>query len=569
MRLADGVAGPRTAARALSRQLGAAARLWQRGLWGDAWWRVSVLGALLAVGLCLITSHTSGFPLDDGWIHQDFARTLATTGQFAFQPGRSGAGSTSPLWVVLLAPPYLLLGAHAPLWAIVGWVALLGALALGTLGIVTGVAAAELVGAAGGSARVVGVARLVASLAVVTEWHLVWAAASGMETVLFASLVMLLIVAASRGIQPQWLGALAAVCVAVRPEGILLVGILLAASGWTALRADAMAAAEGLSRARSPLTPWARSLRRWLGVWALPFLVGVALGLLPYVWLNVATSGQIVPSTVSAKAAYYGPMHVVGAIASYGSQVLLVMVASSPALLVLGGLSYSHRLQPRGVRNKTVRTPPNPAHSSRHGGLSLGGLSLGGLLLAWPAVLVVAYAGHLSLLVHHGRYLMPALPPVLALTAAGAAPLLVAGRALWSAVGAVLLAVTSAVSLGRGAQIYAENVQLINGCQVDTALWLRAHTAPGALFATHDIGAIGYFGGHPLVDLAGLVDPQVVPLLSDQPKLEGYLARRHVRYVIEFTDWFGPPNVLARDLGSSQVYHSRAVSNFVVLQADW
>ncbi|HEX9414963.1 MAG TPA: hypothetical protein VF916_15775, partial [Ktedonobacterales bacterium] len=148
-------------------------------------------------------------------------------------------------------------------------------------------------------------------------------------------------------------------------------------------------------------------------------------------------------------------------------------------------------------------------------------------------------------------------------------PLLVAGRALWSAVGAVLLAVTSAVSLGRGAQIYAENVQLINGCQVDTALWLRAHTAPGALFATHDIGAIGYFGGHPLVDLAGLVDPQVVPLLSDQPKLEGCLARRHVRYVIEFTDWFGPPNVLARDLGSSQVYHSRAVSNFVVLQADW
>ena len=38
----------------------------------------------------------AGFPLDDAWIHQVYARNLATTGVWAFVPGQTSAGSTSP-----------------------------------------------------------------------------------------------------------------------------------------------------------------------------------------------------------------------------------------------------------------------------------------------------------------------------------------------------------------------------------------------------------------------------------------------------------------------------------------
>jgi hypothetical protein len=39
-----------------------------------------------------------GLPLDDAWIHQTYARSLADRGEWAFQAGEPSAGSTSPLW---------------------------------------------------------------------------------------------------------------------------------------------------------------------------------------------------------------------------------------------------------------------------------------------------------------------------------------------------------------------------------------------------------------------------------------------------------------------------------------
>jgi hypothetical protein len=44
-----------------------------------------------------------GFPLDDSWIHQTYARNLAQRGEWAFRPGIPSAGSTAPLWSALLA----------------------------------------------------------------------------------------------------------------------------------------------------------------------------------------------------------------------------------------------------------------------------------------------------------------------------------------------------------------------------------------------------------------------------------------------------------------------------------
>ena len=69
---------------------------------------VIILGFLAAVSvsaylLASMFQRGPGFPLDDAWIHQTYARNLATLGEWSFVPGQPSAGSTAPLWSLLLS----------------------------------------------------------------------------------------------------------------------------------------------------------------------------------------------------------------------------------------------------------------------------------------------------------------------------------------------------------------------------------------------------------------------------------------------------------------------------------
>ena len=115
-----------------------------------------------------------GFPLDDSWIHLQFARHLASGYGFSFNPGISSSGSTAPLWTFMLVVPTLL---HVNIMA--------AAKVLGTaLTIVTAIAAADLVGLLTLSR----VGAVVAGLAVALSPRLAWASVSGMEVSLYCAL---------------------------------------------------------------------------------------------------------------------------------------------------------------------------------------------------------------------------------------------------------------------------------------------------------------------------------------------------------------------------------------------
>ena len=49
------------------------------------------------------TAGLSSFPLDDAWIHLHFARNLAEGHGFGYNPDVPVAGSTAPLWTLVLA----------------------------------------------------------------------------------------------------------------------------------------------------------------------------------------------------------------------------------------------------------------------------------------------------------------------------------------------------------------------------------------------------------------------------------------------------------------------------------
>lgn len=67
---------------------------------------------------------------------------------------------------------------------------------------------------------------------------------------------------------------------------------------------------------------------------------------------------------------------------------------------------------------------------------------------------------------------------------------------------------------------------------VATAKWVNQNIPPAATLAVHDIGAMGYLVSNPLVDLAGLVDPEVIPFIRDETRLADYLNDRSVEYLI-------------------------------------
>ncbi len=515
----------------------ATARFWKQTTWlQDRRRRLALLGLVtaLVVAVYALVNHALGFPLDDAWIHQDFARTLAQHGVFAYAPGHSGAGSTSPLWVLLLTPPQLLPGG-APLWLVIVWADALGALALFGLAWATGSLAECWLADVDERLRALGA--LVAGIAVITEWHLTWAALSGMETILFAFLSMLLLLGISRAWHPVWLGVLAALLTTTRPEGEAL----------AALVAVTLALRRGVRLQTAP--------QRWRA--ALIYSSVYALGLLPLLALNEAAAGHLLPSTFYAKGAYYAlgtsePARLAG----YALGVLGLLGSSPLVALGLPGTVYALWL----------------ARARRYWGWRTEWLAL-----AWVIALISVYAVYLPVVYQNGRYLLPMLPALLALGVAGTLRFVGAGSyRLLPVVLAVLALGLGMLSVVRGAGIYAANTRYINGYQVETALWLRANTPTGAVVATHDIGAIGYFSGRQVVDLGGLAQPEIVPLLSDQQALVAYLQRAHVDYVVMFPGWLPSPRLLWAAVKDNEVHrtHDPAIaaiggSDLVTYKTGW
>jgi hypothetical protein len=91
---------------------------------------------------------------------------------------------------------------------------------------------------------------------------------------------------------------------------------------------------------------------------------------------------------------------------------------------------------------------------------------------------------------------------------------------------------------GLGLRTYALDVAVIESEMVDTAIWISENIDQNDLIAAHDIGALGYYAQRPLIDLAGLVSPEVIPILRDEQGLEAVLNARWVDYLVTFPGWY-------------------------------
>lgn len=444
-----------------------------------------------------------GFPLDDSWIHLQFARNLARGLGLSYNPGELVTGSTAPLWTALLALLFPLPGDVTP------WAKLLG-VALYLAGIdATLRLARELDLGRGLSA-------LAAALTLATSW-LVWSALSGMEIPLFVLLSlwgMILHLRERAGpARPLLSLAVLAVAVLARPEGLLL--LLLA------LLDRLVSFGHPFGRRPSPKA----------------LLLGAALAacalagpVLFYAWAG----GSVLPTTYAAK----GGGEIRGLLPDfrYLANVLGLFFRPQPWMTLLAGAGAVALAARLG-------TP-------RDRGL-LPALWLFGLPLAYSLLT----PGPTRMLGNFGRYYFPLFPVLCVLGVAGLEPAVqsLAARlrsrplklALASLGAAVLLAPTLAV-LVQGERFYAQNVANVHESDVAIARWLATRLPPGALLAVNDIGAIKYFLPNPILDLASIATPEIGrevqrATAAGTPWSEALLAaleRRRPDYVVIFPSWF-------------------------------
>ncbi len=162
--------------------------------------------------------------------------------------------------------------------------------------------------------------------------------------------------------------------------------------------------------------------------------------------------------------------------------------------------------------------------------------------LLWAGGHVVLYAWRLPVTYQHGRYLFAAIPIWIIYGLAGWLGIFNwMGNGRLGRMGKQVAVLTFAFLLFfftiLGAQTYATDVAFIQGEMVDVAHWLTQNTTPDALIASHDIGAIGYFAERPLLDLAGLISPEVIPFLTDENELSQYLINSQATYLVTAPGW--------------------------------
>ncbi len=423
----------------------------------------------------------SGFPLDDAWIHQVYARNLAQRGEWSFNPGQPSGGSTSPLWSFLLAGGYLF-----QLNPLV-WSGLLAGIALWITGcLVEGIVRAWYPDY-GNNIPWVG-------LFFVLEWHLVWAAVSGMETALYICLIM----AVFFTLRPQnrhygWAGALIGLCTWVRPDGITLLGpaffILLFEQGTMKQKTKNL----------------------------IHVVIVVLLFFIPYLFFNLKLAGSVWPSTFSAKQAEYQASAGLPFIERLWS-LFLPFLAGGGVILLPGLAAAITRIW----REKMVEPFA---------------------IFLWFSGILFLYALRLPVNYQHGRYMMPAM----------AAFFLVG---LWGMIAWVnhwpenkfttltglfwktCLATVTGVFLFLGCLTYKTDVAIIHTEMVQTALWIDENTPTDTRVAAHDIGALGYFSQREITDLAGLVNPDVIPIVRDEKALAAYMNDHNIDYFVTFPGWY-------------------------------
>jgi hypothetical protein len=444
-----------------------------------------VFALIVSVSFILIgyQQYSPGFPLDDSWIHQTYARNLALSGRWEYVLNETSAGSTSPLWTFLLSIGYLLKIKEPYFWTCFLSISLFVFIVITAWEIVRKV-----------KPNLMNFT-LIAGAFIALDWHLLWSTASGMETILFC-LLTLLIFQLLIDQNPKWFltGLLVGTIVWVRPDGITLLGPVLL-----------ILLMQSINKQNKKLD--------WIALF-LPIMI--LLGL--YAWFNFKISGKIFPNTFYAKQIEYAILI---------SEPIFIRVSRMFSVLISGA---------------GIFLVPGFFWSIKNAILSKDKWKFGVIL--WILGYGMLYAFRLPVIYQHGRYLFPLIPVYMIFGGIGTYELITAIKK-WkesklniSTVMFFSIFICSFVFVFSGEAAFIQDLKIIDQLMVKPALWVRNNTTEDSLIAVHDIGAMGFYSERRIIDLAGLIQTDVIPIIRDEEKLEEYIKNKGADYLVIFKNWY-------------------------------
>lgn len=468
-------------------------------------------GVFLAVNL-IYNGGTLSAPLDDAFIHLQYGRQIGEGQWFSYNDGDPiSTGASSFLYPLVLGAGHGLLGLDGTqllAFAIVFGISML---------VATAILGCEL-----GRKLVGGRAGLWTGTLIAVNGAFVWGATSGMEVSLLAALLLASLLAFTHEASGRFFltPILLAFTAITRPEGLIFAAILTTISIFILLKG-------AVSRRTS--------LRDSL-VGGLIVLLPLAAGAGQLVFYQL-TTGSTAANGVKAKSILltpiFYPFEVARQVISNFSELFLnVLAGFEPAYLFPGAVFFVVL----GVARLALQ-----ADSLRSVGLALG-LSFAAVL---PSVVTL-----FSWNWHHYRYVLPFFPLFLLAVVAGIYALSesLAGdgqmrRYVTGGLAGLVLVFSLSMFPGWASAMGRESSD-IRRQQVYIGRWIQDNLPPDAVVGVNDVGAIRYYGKHPVVDLVGLAtngiaEPHRNGMGSLYEKLEEMPPEQRPDYFVVYNLWVG------------------------------
>jgi len=453
------------------------------------------ISAIIAVLLaCLVYLQTmsiwtyAGFPLDDSWIHIEYARSIYEGRPWEYSPGCPSTGATSPLWAILLSPLFFLSSNPTSLILLVYYVS--AVLFIGSAFL------------AGIIVRDYTNSTLFAHLSIigfVLTPRGTWLMLSGMESPLFIFLILVGIYNADK---PGWkydlvMGVTGGLLFLTRPEGVffLIVGLpIRLLSAW---------------RGRE------LSLRRLISFGG-TLLLACAIAV-PWIMHCISVTGLPLPDTFYAKSGALSPSSI-----TIWNEFWSATFREFPFTIIglFGGIILIFKGKPYAW------------------------VFLVTILIVY--FISIPYA----VLVNNARYMTPLifLLTIISVTVVGLLtdqlrtdpPNLKTdlSYSLAATILILIILVPTTPAFVRQADFFGNSVKNINEMQVTIGQWLYENTPADAKFAIFDAGAIRFFGNRTVFDLAHLVTPELAHGNFTILETFEWLRDRGCNYTVSWRDWF-------------------------------
>ncbi|MBX7045621.1 MAG: hypothetical protein K1X86_07265 [Ignavibacteria bacterium] len=478
------------------------------------------------ISLCLIsfgiyqafnyyfTKGILGVPLDDSWIHFRFAENFAKEFNFTYNPGEPTAGTTSPLWVIV-----------SGLVSFISPTFMLNSIILsGLFFILSCIFIYKIAVAVFFDSEVLDfdlefsplyLALLVALLTIMSG-RLEWAAMSGMETTMFIFFSLAGFYQHIKDIHDKKISLapslLFALSTASRPEGLMLFGLYLF---------DAWTFSFHIKKVLKTTLDLAA------GVIIFIFIAG------GYFLFSYYTSGNILPNTFRGQGGgfHIDTEHILISL-EYLRINFVLFIRDNPITCILYLLSFIFYFA-------NVKKFFSKLRSLN-------------LIYLWVILLPLASSIFVPNWRHHGRYLMPLIPLINLVSVYAILVVLNKFKGKSSLnllhkknfLTALLLFfsfayyIVYAIALGK-------NTDNINSQQVKLAHWVKENISQNDVIAMNDIGAITFVSKNRIVDMAGLVTPQILDyrkyrLEDNLDSMLALLKNNDVKYMIIYDHWFEP-----------------------------